>query len=284
MAQLPSTASLPRHLWRCARRKLPVQQISGTRTCHRPQRFRRSTSRPLGMGSTKAGCEHLGGRSAERSHRSSMRTATTSCVSAYRLPTRTSERPLFDRSFNQVDLNGLTDHVTRSWVAGRIRRAASTAGGVRVTMRCRGSPSRITDELVENPPLRYTTHAAGHRLPPGGSGRVCSKPLARAWRRVVSGYNVIDVAHRVVGVGCVALRAYVALCEGRHPGRRHLLAAQAGSPIRSRALPVRRLGLARPPRTTRQRNTSKLSRRSVIHCSGGAPWTTASTTSVSSGT
>ena len=40
-------------------------------------------------------------------------TATTSCVSAYRLHlAKLSERPLFDRSFDRVDLDGLTDHVT----------------------------------------------------------------------------------------------------------------------------------------------------------------------------
>jgi uncharacterized protein (DUF2252 family) len=31
---------------------------------------------------------------------------------------------------------------------------------------------------------------------------------------VLSGYTVVDVAHKVVGVGSVGLRAYVALCEG----------------------------------------------------------------------
>jgi uncharacterized protein (DUF2252 family) len=38
--------------------------------------------------------------------------------------------------------------------------------------------------------------------------------LPTHWRRVLSGYTVVDVAHKVVGVGSVGLRAYVVLCEG----------------------------------------------------------------------
>ena len=41
--------------------------------------------------------------------------------------------------------------------------------------------------------------------------------LATHWRRVLAGYTLVDVAHKVVGVGSVGLRAYVALCEGSSP-------------------------------------------------------------------
>jgi uncharacterized protein (DUF2252 family) len=34
------------------------------------------------------------------------------------------------------------------------------------------------------------------------------------WRRTLGGYTLVDVAHKVVGVGSVGLRAYVALLEG----------------------------------------------------------------------
>ena len=34
---------------------------------------------------------------------------------------------------------------------------------------------------------------------------------------MLSGYTLVDVAHKVVGVGSVGLRAYVALCEGSTP-------------------------------------------------------------------
>ena len=41
--------------------------------------------------------------------------------------------------------------------------------------------------------------------------------LAPHWRRVVAGYTLVDVAHKVVGVSSVGLRSYVALLEGSSP-------------------------------------------------------------------
>ncbi|HEY9265228.1 MAG TPA: DUF2252 family protein, partial [Mycobacterium sp.] len=41
--------------------------------------------------------------------------------------------------------------------------------------------------------------------------------LSTHWRRVLGGYTLLDVAHKVVGVGSVGLRAYVALLEGSSP-------------------------------------------------------------------
>ena len=38
--------------------------------------------------------------------------------------------------------------------------------------------------------------------------------LAPHWRRVVGGYTILDIAHKVVGVGSVGLRAFVVLLEG----------------------------------------------------------------------
>ena len=38
--------------------------------------------------------------------------------------------------------------------------------------------------------------------------------VALQWRRVLGGYTLIDIAHKVVGVGSVGLRAYVVLLEG----------------------------------------------------------------------
>src|SRR5262249_58285275 len=35
--------------------------------------------------------------------------------------------------------------------------------------------------------------------------------------RILAGYRIVDIAHKVVGVGSVGLRAYVALCEGSSP-------------------------------------------------------------------
>ena len=41
--------------------------------------------------------------------------------------------------------------------------------------------------------------------------------LAPHWRRALAGYTLLDIAHKVVGVGSVGLRAYVALLEGSSP-------------------------------------------------------------------
>jgi uncharacterized protein (DUF2252 family) len=38
--------------------------------------------------------------------------------------------------------------------------------------------------------------------------------LSPQWRRVLGGCTIVDIAHKVVGVGSVGLRAYVVLCEG----------------------------------------------------------------------
>ncbi|MFE4499561.1 DUF2252 domain-containing protein [Rhodococcus sp. NPDC056743] len=145
--------------------------------------------------------------------------AVVSCTSAYRNHLATlAERPLFGRSFDRVDLNGLTAHVTDPGLLAEIARAAERA-------RKRTSDhalSRFTIEengrrkFLESPPL--TTH-----LSPKDTDFLLQgldqylETLAPHWRRVVSGYNVVDVAHRVVGVGSVALRAFVALCEGSIP-------------------------------------------------------------------
>jgi uncharacterized protein (DUF2252 family) len=40
------------------------------------------------------------------------------------------------------------------------------------------------------------------------------KTLPPHWHRVLSSYVVVDVAHKVVGVGCVGLRAFVVLLQG----------------------------------------------------------------------
>ena len=68
-------------------------------------------------------------------------------------------------------------------------------------------------QIVERPPLVT-------RMPPAAVepiGRALDAyldTLAPHWRRVLGGYTLVDVAHKVVGVGSVGLRAYVALLEG----------------------------------------------------------------------
>ncbi|KGH46320.1 hypothetical protein IN07_12350 [Modestobacter caceresii] len=81
---------------------------------------------------------------------------------------------------------------------------------------------RFTEEredgrrIIEEPPLitRLDRDEAAEVVD-GLDGYVDTLPSH--WRRVLSGYTVVDVAHKVVGVGSVGLRAYVALCEGSSP-------------------------------------------------------------------
>ena len=86
------------------------------------------------------------------------------------------------------------------------------------TARCPGSPARSTGarRIVEEPPLIT-------RLPEQEAELLAEaldeylRTLAPHWRRVLGGYTLVDVAHKVVGVGSVGLRAYVALLEGSSP-------------------------------------------------------------------
>ena len=70
--------------------------------------------------------------------------------------------------------------------------------------------------IVEEPPLIT-------RVPPAKADAIGAAlddylgTLAPHWRRALGGYTLVDIAHKVVGVGSVGLRAYVALLEGSSP-------------------------------------------------------------------
>jgi uncharacterized protein (DUF2252 family) len=143
-------------------------------------------------------------------------TAALSCVSSYRGQIRDlSKQPLLYRSYQRLDLDRLQITASEESLRDEIARAARRAQGrtsdralPRLTV-LEGRRRRIT----EDPPL--TT-----RLKRGESASLAVAlddyltTLAPHWRRVIGGYSVADVAHRVVGVGSVGLRAFVALCEG----------------------------------------------------------------------
>ena len=103
-------------------------------------------------------------------------TATTSCVSAYRLHLgKLSERPLFDRSFDRVDFDGLTDHVTDPGLLAEIQRAAERARRRTSDHAVPRRGSRTTTTTRE-PAAHNTTHPTGHRLPFGRSRRISRNP------------------------------------------------------------------------------------------------------------
>ncbi|WP_137147311.1 DUF2252 domain-containing protein [Mycolicibacterium sp. CR10] len=138
-----------------------------------------------------------------------------SCVAAYRQELRRlADQPLLSRSFVRLDVDRL---------------AAATAGPLKaeVARSAQRARNRTSDRALP----RFTREVAGLRRiveePP-----LITRPLQREaellaealdeylqtlsphWRRVLGGYTLVDVAHKVVGVGSVGLRAYVALLEG----------------------------------------------------------------------
>ncbi len=147
------------------------------------------------------------------------RDSVLACVSAYRAEVRfLAEQPLLMRSYNRLDVGRLHETATEKTLRDEIERAARRA---RQRTSDRALP-RFTVEhdgrrsIVEEPPLitrlgKTETDAVGRAL-----DRYLAT-LAPHWRRAVGGYTLVDLAHKVVGVGSVGLRAYVALLEGSSP-------------------------------------------------------------------
>ncbi|WP_052425770.1 DUF2252 domain-containing protein [Cellulomonas carbonis] len=145
--------------------------------------------------------------------------AVRSCVAAYRAEVQfLSTQPLLMRSYNRLDVKRMHETATEKSLRAEIKRAAKRA---RTRTSDRALP-RFTREhegrrqIVDEPPL--ITHL------PGDDGDLLAQglddylaTLAPHWRRVVGGYTLVDIAHKVVGVGSVGLRAYVALLEGSDP-------------------------------------------------------------------
>ena len=67
--------------------------------------------------------------------------------------------------------------------------------------------------IIAEPPITTSVDAAEADAVAAGLDDYLPS-LGPHWRRVVGGYTVEDIAHRVVGVGSVGLRAYVVLLVG----------------------------------------------------------------------
>ena len=144
--------------------------------------------------------------------------AVLSCVASYRLEVRRlADQPLFSRSFQRLDVDRLAEDVAgplRDEVAGRPGGPATAPA----TARCPASPARWQGirRIVEEPPLITRVPEREAELLAEALDEYLLT-LAPHWRRVLGGYTLVDVAHKVVGVGSVGLRAYVALLEGSSP-------------------------------------------------------------------
>jgi uncharacterized protein (DUF2252 family) len=144
--------------------------------------------------------------------------AVARCVSAYRQQVRyLADEPLLARSFERLDVDQLgagASSTLRKEVkraAKRARRRTSDRALPRFTEQ-RGGARRI----VQEPPLiTRPTDAHAQLLAAGLDDYLHTLPSH--WSRIVGGYTLVDLAHKVVGVGSVGLRAYVALLEGSSP-------------------------------------------------------------------
>ena len=145
--------------------------------------------------------------------------AATACSASYRDQLwQLFEQPLLSRSFQRLDRAQLEDLASTRSLRKRIDKAYRRA---RSRTSDRALP-RFTEEhgsgrrIVEEPPLITRLDDRERELLAEALDRYLLT-LAPHWRRVVGGYTVVDMAHKVVGVGSVGLRAYVALLEGSSP-------------------------------------------------------------------
>ena len=145
--------------------------------------------------------------------------AVRHCVTEYREQiAHLAEQPLLARSFERLDVDRLRSAASRQSfreeierAARRARRRTSDRALPRFTERRDG-----TARLVEEPPL-ITRPSEDDRELLAAALDGYLNTLPPHWARILAGYRIVDIAHKVVGVGSVGLRAFVALCEGSSP-------------------------------------------------------------------
>jgi uncharacterized protein (DUF2252 family) len=145
--------------------------------------------------------------------------AVLRCVGGYRNEVRDlASTPLLARSYQRLDVDHLQHSTTHESLRAEIRRAAARA---RRRTSDRALPKFTSQRdgkrhLVEDPPLiTRVNYAEADQIAQGLDAYLGT--LAPHWRRALGGYTLVDIAHKVVGVGSVGLRAYVALLEGSSP-------------------------------------------------------------------
>jgi uncharacterized protein (DUF2252 family) len=149
----------------------------------------------------------------------SCESAVLQCVAGYRDEVRDlASMPLLARSYQRLDADRLQQGATAKSLRAEIRRAADQA---RRRTSDRALPKFTSERdgrrrIVEDPPLMTrVSYAEADELARGLDDYL--RTLAPHWRRALGGYTLVDIAHKVVGVGSVGLRAYVALLEGSSP-------------------------------------------------------------------
>ncbi len=145
--------------------------------------------------------------------------AVAACVTAYRDElARLADVPLLARSFLRVDLARLNETVIEPTLRDEVSRAAAKAR-LRTSDRALPKLTRAiggVHQIVEDLPVtRKVSPARFDQVGQALDEYLSTLPLQ--WRRVVGAYRLVDVAHKVVGVGSVGLRAFVALLVGSSP-------------------------------------------------------------------
>lgn len=145
--------------------------------------------------------------------------AVRACVAAYRDELRfLADQPLLMRSYNRLDVDRMHETATEKTLRKEIKRSAKRA---RRRTSDRALPKFTTGagnerQIAEDPPIIVRV-TGEEREEIEEAIDTYLDTLAPHWRRVVGGYTIVDVAHKVVGVGSVGLRAYVVLLEGSTP-------------------------------------------------------------------
>lgn len=142
--------------------------------------------------------------------------AVAHCVVAYRDEVSfLSKQPLLWRAFDRLDVEGLHSSVTEEGLREEIERAAVAARrrtSDRKLPKLTGGATTAA-HILDDPPL--VTHPDPDEYEALADGLdAYLTTLTPQWRRIVGGYTLVDIAHKVVGVGSVGLRAWVALLCG----------------------------------------------------------------------
>lgn len=146
--------------------------------------------------------------------------AVANCVRAYRDELRLlAEQPLLTRAFARLDVDRLNETVSEPGLRDEVKRATTKA---RKQTSDRKLP-KLTEpdieggrRIIDAPPITLrSSQARADQIATALDDYLTTLPTQ--WARIVSGYTLVDVAHKVVGVGSVGLRAFIALLEGSSP-------------------------------------------------------------------
>jgi uncharacterized protein (DUF2252 family) len=140
------------------------------------------------------------------------------CAAAYRRQIwRLAGQPLLARSFDRMDIDRMRLEMADWSLRAEIERSANLAR-LRTSDRALPKLTREQDgvrHIVDQPPVvMHVSDEEKERLFDGLESYL--KTLPPHWCRVLSAYVVVDVAHKVVGVGSVGLRAFVVLLQGNN--------------------------------------------------------------------